>query len=204
MFVPSREEIIQIGADNMGATWNGTWSEDYEGAVNRNQRVEPDGTRQTMDIVFIKIDNNRFKIKEYPVEAGGYRVPQSRGETTFKRQKADTVKKETELEGTWVGAADGGYGKWTFTISGNKVRAEGPDSEYYTGTVKLNTSKNPKQADFKISKCSLPEYEGETSLGIYKLEGNKLILVVSEPGSKSRPYYLGSGSNVMLFSLTRK
>ena len=44
MLVPSREEIIQIGADNMGGTWNGSWTEDYEGAVNRNQRLKSDGT----------------------------------------------------------------------------------------------------------------------------------------------------------------
>jgi uncharacterized protein (TIGR03067 family) len=60
MLVPSREEIIQFGADNMGGTWNGTWTEDSEGAVNRNQRLKPDGTTDTMDMVFIKVDNNSF------------------------------------------------------------------------------------------------------------------------------------------------
>lgn len=207
MFVPSREEVVQIGADNMGATWNGTWSEDYEGAVNRNQRIEPDGTRQTIDLVFIKVDNNSFKIKEYPVEAGGYRVSQAKGETTFKRRKADTAEghqMSTDLEGTWVGTADGGYGKWTFTISGNKAKVKSAESEYYSGTVTLNTETNPKQADFKIDECSLREYVGETSLGIYKLEGNKLTLAASEPGSMSRPYDLESSGRAMLFSLIRK
>ena len=204
MFIASREEVVQIGADNMGATWNGTWGEDYEGAVNRNERVEPDGTTQTMDMVFIKIDNNSFKVKQYPVESGGYRASQASGEVTFKRQKAATAKKGGELDGTWVGTAAGGYGEWTFTISGGKVEVKGPDAEFYAGTVTLNTKANPKQADFKINKCSLPEYEGETSLGIYKVEGNKLTLVASEPGSMSRPYYLESGGDAMLFSLTRK
>jgi len=112
MGMPSREEIVQIGADNMGGTWNGTWTEDYEGAVNRNQRLEADGTTQTMDLVYIKIDNNSFKVKEYPVESG-YRASQARGETLFKRRKADVAQKTekgTELEGTWVGSDAGSYG----------------------------------------------------------------------------------------------
>jgi len=207
MFVPSREEIVQIGADNTGGTWNGTWTEDYEGAVNRNQRLEPDGTTETMDMVFIKVDNNSFKVKEYPVESG-YRASQARGEATFKRQKEDTAqtsKEGTELEGTWVGTAADGYGgQWTFTISKGKVEVKGPESEYYAGTVTLNTKTSPKQADFKIDKCSQPEYVGETSLGIYKLEGNKLTLAAGEPGYMSRPAYLGSGGGAMLFSLTKR
>jgi uncharacterized protein (TIGR03067 family) len=214
MLVPSREEIVQIGADNMGGTWNGTWTEDYEGAVNRNQRLEADGTTETMDMVFIKVDNNSFKVKEYPVEASGYRASQARGETTFKRQKADTSptsptsqasKKGVELEGTWVGTDAGGYGdEWTFVISSGKVEVKGPESAFYSGTLKLNTEMSPKQVDFKIDRCSLPEYVGETSLGIYKLEANKLTLATSEPGSISRPAFFDSTGGIMLFSLTRR
>jgi uncharacterized protein (TIGR03067 family) len=204
MFVPSREEVVQIGADNMGAMWNGTWSEDYEGAVNRNERIEPDGTTQTMDMVYTKVDDNSFKVKQYDVESGGYRASQARGEMTLRRQKTDTAKKGAELDGTWVGTAGGEYGEWTFKISAGKVEVKGPDFDFYSGTVTLNTKTNPKQADFKISKCSMPEYEGRTSLSIYKLEGDKLTLAASEPGSMSRPYYLESGGGAMLFSLTRK
>ncbi len=206
MLVPSREEIVQVGADNMGGTWNGSWSEDYEGAVNRNQRLEPDGTAQTMDLVYIKVDNNSFKVKEYPVESG-YRASQARGEQTFKRQKADTVQKSvkgTELEGTWVGTDAGGYDEWTFVISSDKVEVKGPESAFYSGTITLNDKMNPKQVEFKIDKCSLPEYVGETSLGIYKLEANKLTLATSEPGTISRPTFFDSSGGIMLFSLTRR
>jgi len=207
MGVPYREEIIQVGADNMGGTWNGSWSEDYEGAVNRNQRLSPDGTKEAMDMVFIKVDNDTFKVREYPVEAGGYRATQSRGETTFKRQKADTAKaseERTELEGTWVGTPAGEYGEWTFVISKDKVEVKGPDFDYYSGTVKLNTEASPKKADFKIDKCSMPQYVGETSLAVYKLDGNKLTLATAEPGSMYRPAFFESTGGVMLFSLTKQ
>jgi len=207
MLVPSREEIIQIGADNMGGTWNGSWSEDYEGAVNRNQRLETDGTTETMDMVFIKINNDSFKVKEYSVESG-YRASSARGETTFKRRKEDTAQKTdkgSELNGTWVGTDAAGYGdEWTFVISKGKVEVKGPESAFYSGTVTLNTGTNPKQAEFKIEKCSLPEYVGETALSIYKLEGNKLTLAASEPGSINRPAFFDSTGGVMLFSLTKR
>jgi len=204
MFVPSREEVVQIGADNMGATWNGTWTEDYDGAVNRNERIEPDGTTQRMDMVYVKVDNNSFKVKQYDVESGGYRASQVRSEITFKRQKSAAAKTGTELDGTWIGTAGGNYGEWTFTISEGKVEVKGPDGEFYLGTVTLNTKTNPKQVDFKINKCSLAEYVGETSLSIYKLDGNTLTIAASEPGSMYRPYGLESGGDAMVFSLTRK
>ena len=204
MFVPSREEVIQIGADNMGATWNGTWTENYDGAVNRNERIEPDGTTQRMDMVYIKIDNNSFKVKQYDVDSGGYRASQVRSEMIFKRQKTDAAKKNAEMDGTWVGTAGGSYGKWTFTISKGKVEVKGPDGEYYAGAMVLKTGTNLKQVDFKINKCSQAEYVGETSLGLYKLDGDKLTIAASEPGLMYRPYGLESGGDAMVFSLTRK
>lgn len=208
MFVPSREEVVQLGADNMGGTWNGTWTEDYDGVVNRNQRLEPDGTTETMDMVYVKVDNNSFKVKQYSVESDGWRASQARGELTFKRQKAKAMretKKGAELEGTWVGTTGEGYGgEWTFVISKGKMEVKGPDYDFYSGTITLNTKTNPNQAEFKIDKCSPPEYVGETLLGIYKLNGNKLTLAASEPGSTSRPAFLESGGGAMLFSLTRR
>jgi len=207
MFVPSKEEVVQLGADNMGGTWNGTWGEDYEGAVNRNQRLDTYGTTETMDMVFIKVNNDSFKVKQYSVDSGS-RASQPVGELQFKRQKvqaAQKAKKGSELDGTWVGTTEGEYwGQWTFVISNGKVEVKGPESIFYSGTVTLNDKTNPKQADFKIINCSQPDYIGATSLGIYKLEGNKLTLVASEPGSMYRPNYLESGGGAMLFPLTRK
>jgi uncharacterized protein (TIGR03067 family) len=207
MFMPSKEEVVQLGADNMGGTWNGTWAADYEGTFNRNERLDADGTTETMDMFFIKVDNDSFRVKEYPVESGT-RAAQARGETIFKRRKEQTAQKAkmgSELDGTWVGTTEGEYwGQWTFVISNGKVEVKGPESIFYSGTVTLNSKTNPKQADFKINNCSQPEYVGATSLGIYKLEGNKLTLVTSEPGSMYRPNYLESGGGAMLFPLTRK
>lgn len=93
MFVPSREEVIQIGADNMGGFWKGTWSEDYEGVVNAHEYVRPDGSTDKMEHVYVKVDDGSFKVKQYAVEAGGYRASTPRGELRFRRQKAEAVEK---------------------------------------------------------------------------------------------------------------
>ena len=69
---------------------------------------------------------------------------------------------------------------------GDKVEVKSSGSEMYSGTVSLNTKTNPKQVEFKINQCSMAEYVGETSLGIYKLDENKLTIAASEPGSMMR------------------
>ena len=90
---PSGDEVIQFGADNRGGTWKSTWSESYDGAINRHEMLRPDGTRETMEHIYSKIDNDSFKVKEYTVESGGYRASSPRGETTFKRRAAETSQK---------------------------------------------------------------------------------------------------------------
>jgi hypothetical protein len=87
MYVPARQEILQIGADNMGGTWKGTWEEDYEGAVHKVAVTRADGTTQKMQLVYIKGDNDTLKTKEYPVDTSGERASTPRDELTFKRQK---------------------------------------------------------------------------------------------------------------------
>jgi len=83
MFVPSREEVIQMGADNMGGFWKGTWSEDYDGVVNRHEYIRPDGSTQKMEHVYVKVNDGAIKIKQYAVEAGGYRASTPRATLTL-------------------------------------------------------------------------------------------------------------------------
>jgi len=87
MFVPSRLEVVQIGADNMGRTWKGTWDESYEGPVNRSECLNSDGTTEKMEHVYVKIDSNNFRVKDYAVGADGYRLSQPRSELIFKRRR---------------------------------------------------------------------------------------------------------------------
>jgi hypothetical protein len=84
-YAPGRQEISQIGADNMGRVWKATWEQGDEGAVHKADVTKPDGTTQKIQIVYIKGDNDTLKTKEYSIEGSS---PTLRDELTFKRQKS--------------------------------------------------------------------------------------------------------------------
>jgi len=86
MYVPSRQEIMQVGADNMGGSSKSSWDQDYEGPVHKIEYTGADGTKRKMEHVYVKVDGDTLKVKEYPVESGGYRASEPRGSITFKRQ----------------------------------------------------------------------------------------------------------------------
>lgn len=87
LYVANRQEIVQIGADNMGGIWKGTWEQDNNDALNKIEYTKPDGTTVKMQHVYQKIDNDGMKVKQYDVATDGTRGSQSRGDLTFKRQK---------------------------------------------------------------------------------------------------------------------
>lgn len=93
MFVPAREEVVQIGADNMGGYWKGTWTEDYEGLVNRHERVQADGGSEKMEHVYVKVDDGTVKVKRYGVGADGYRSSTPRAGLTLNRVKGEATQK---------------------------------------------------------------------------------------------------------------
>jgi hypothetical protein len=84
MYAPVNQEISQVGADNMGRIWKGTWEQGDEGAVYKVDLTKADGTTQKIQIVYVKGDNDTLKTKEYAVDGGSSTL---RDELTFKRQK---------------------------------------------------------------------------------------------------------------------
>ena len=83
-YAPARQEIMQVGADNMGGTWKGAWEEEGEGIVHRVDVTRASGAVQKVQLVYIKVDNDTFRTKEYAIEDGKSTL---RDELTFKRQK---------------------------------------------------------------------------------------------------------------------
>jgi hypothetical protein len=92
MYLPSREEILQVGADNMGGVWKGAWSQGGEGAIHRIEYTGADGTTRKMEHVYAGTDRDTFQVKEYGV-ADGSRATEARRVLTFKRQKASAESK---------------------------------------------------------------------------------------------------------------
>ena len=93
--------------------------------------------------------------------------------------------------------------EWSFTFIGSDVNIAGPDDVYYEGTFTIDKSKSPKEIDIEIVDNSIhPDLNGETSLGIYKLDGTKLTLSMSEPGDSNRPTTFTEEENNMVWQLT--
>jgi len=86
MYNPAWQEIFQVGADNMGGIWKGTWDQSYEGVTHRVEYIRPDGAIRRMEHVYVRDSNDAFQVKEYPVTAGS-RASQPSRTLAFARQK---------------------------------------------------------------------------------------------------------------------
>jgi uncharacterized protein (TIGR03067 family) len=95
-----------------------------------------------------------------------------------------------DLQGTWKGQEMGGGtgGTYSLLISGNTLEFRGEDeNEWYKGTFTLRENKIPHQVVVAITQCSAPQYVGETTYAIYRLEGDSLTLTGNEPGNPAVP-----------------
>jgi len=93
MYVASRQEIVQLGVDNMGGTWKGTWEQDGSDALNKIEYTKPDGATVKLQHVYVKVSNDELKVKQYNVGTDGASGSESRGDLTFKRPKPATQAK---------------------------------------------------------------------------------------------------------------
>lgn len=106
----------------------------------------------------------------------------------------------TELEGTWKDPHQG----WVFEFSGNKIKITGPSPQMnIEGTFTSDSDADPKKIDIKIEKAGAPQYQGRTSLGIYKIEDILLTLALSEPGNNTRPQEFSTSSGAMVIRVTK-
>ncbi len=86
VFVPSREEVIQIGADNFGGLWKGRWTAEGNHPVNRQEYTRSDGEVRTIDHVYVKSDDGAFQVQEYSVQSGNDRAATPLRTLTFRAQ----------------------------------------------------------------------------------------------------------------------
>jgi len=107
------------------------------------------------------------------------------------------------LQGTWVGTEIGQEGEARMIFSGDTIDFKGAHpQEWYKGTAVLHETSTPKQADFTISECPMPNYVGKLSKAIYTLEGNIFTIAGSEPGDENRPNSFDPSGATRVFKLT--
>ena len=104
------------------------------------------------------------------------------------RAKGDAAAPPAEaleaLQGTWIPVDDQGIdSKWTFEGQTLKASVNGAD---YTCKVKVDSAAKPNATIDLVIDEGPEDSKGKTSKGIFKFQGEKLMLCVSMPG-KDRP-----------------
>jgi uncharacterized protein (TIGR03067 family) len=123
----------------------------------------------------------------------------------------DAKKEETKLKGKWSAVSikhagqalpDDVLKNFSCTFDdktyNNVVNGEVIEEGEYT----LDDSKSPKTIDFDIKKG---HDEGKKQIGIFKIEGDKITMVVAEAGVKDRPtsFKIEEGSSLIEAVLER-
>ena len=97
--------------------------------------------------------------------------------------------RRSELEGSWVGCeVRRPLIDWTLTIKGNQFSLVREDlNVWYKGFLSLNKNCRLKKIDLEVKNTAVQISNGKTSLGIYEVDGDILILKATEPGDHRRP-----------------
>ncbi len=106
----------------------------------------------------------------------------------------------SELEGTWKDLHQG----WSLEFNGNQIKIKSPNPQLcMEGTFTSDPEVDQKEIDIKIKKSAGPQYQGLTSLGIYKIDNIMLTLALGEPGKSTRPKTFSTSSGAIVIMVTK-
>jgi uncharacterized protein (TIGR03067 family) len=110
----------------------------------------------------------------------------------------------TELEGSWSGylvnAPDLSVG---LRIQGNGIIYTIGGQELYQATFTLNKSQTPYCLDAVITSSRNTQYVGKSSVGIYQLTNDTLLIAGNEPGNPLRPTSFTPSGQIAVMRVTR-
>ncbi len=107
-----------------------------------------------------------------------------------------------KMQGTWVNAAEGEAElRWVFNGTTVKSTVNGVE---YTSTITVAEKAEPLPTiDFAVTDGP-EEFKGKKTLGIYKIDGDKLTICVAMPDTGKRPSELKAVQDeAFLFELKR-
>ena len=109
---------------------------------------------------------------------------------------------EVKVQGEWQAYDYSSETKtWRMRFDGRRFRAQGGEDDWYEGRIELRDGERPAQIDFLIDDCRC-SYKGMTSEGIYRWDGESLILAAPRPGAPRPTWFVeNSGSMMRLFPL---
>ena len=95
-YAPDKNEVVQIGVDNKGSTWQGTWDVDGDKARVRIEQTKADGQTQRMAIVYSKVDARTMKTDVYAVDETGKLTGEPRATLQYTRKAVKGEKKAAD------------------------------------------------------------------------------------------------------------
>jgi uncharacterized protein (TIGR03067 family) len=123
--------------------------------------------------------------------------------TTRAETKTASQSDRDSLQGMWVGHETGRESRCKMIVSDNQIEFHIGSEEWYEGKFTLRDKTEPKQLDILILNCTSPFAIDKTSRAIYKLEKERLTVVASMPGLKTRPTSFGGAPGGRVFVLTK-
>jgi uncharacterized protein (TIGR03067 family) len=110
----------------------------------------------------------------------------------------------TELEGSWSGylvdAPDVSVG---LRIQRNGIIYTFGGQELYQATFTLDKSQTPNHLDAVITSSRNTQYVGKSSVGIYQLIQDTLLIAGNEPGNSLRPTSFTPSGKIAVMRVTR-
>ena len=111
----------------------------------------------------------------------------------------------TEIEGNWSGViVDEPDVSVVLEIHGNGMTYRYEGEEMYSGTFTLDKSVTPHRMDGVVTASQNSQYIGKTSLAIYQLSNDTLLLAGNEPGDPERPASFVPSGGTLVMRLVRQ
>ena len=111
---------------------------------------------------------------------------------------------KTEFEGEWVSTVPGQDMIFSFSGENFSIKSPNVPDYWYRGTFSLKIKADPKKIDIAIKEGGIPQYEGKTSLGIYRFGEEILTLALNQPGAPDYPASFQNTGNAIVFKLKKK
>ncbi len=86
------------------------------------------------------------------------------------------------MQGAWITNSQGGSEPFTMTVKGQRLEVRGGASSYVFAMRIDEKARPEKTIDLKVESSSITSAVGRTSLGIYRFEGESLILCLGLQG----------------------
>ena len=88
MYMASRDEVVEVGTDSMGASSKGLWNTTGSGAIVSYVDTKSSGETEQYEVIYKKVDSETMEVTMYGIGVGGQRDAQPKGVISLKRKPA--------------------------------------------------------------------------------------------------------------------